>query len=31
MVHTQMSPFPDKAAENMLAEVESQVHAAYAA
>lgn len=31
MVHTQMSPFPDKATEDMLAEVESQVHAAYAA
>ncbi|GAC92914.1 beta-lactamase [Pseudozyma hubeiensis SY62] len=30
MVHTQMSPFPDKASEDMLAEVESLVHAAYA-
>ncbi len=31
MVHAQMSPFPDKATENMLAEIESQVHEAYAA
>lgn len=30
MVHTQISPFPDETAENLLADVESQVHAAYA-
>ncbi|SPO29562.1 related to transesterase [Ustilago trichophora] len=31
MVQTQMSPFPDEAALSLLADVESQVHAAYAA
>ncbi|KAJ1023080.1 hypothetical protein NDA16_003233 [Ustilago loliicola] len=30
MVHAQMSPCPDKACEDMLAEIESLVHAAYA-